>query len=323
MDGGGRKLSSLSQIFGRSRGLDHEAGPVMSGPDINPVVLAVRSRARSFRRRLDALPLPRAGPGTVLALSFIICGWLYGTVVAGTAPALLSGIGSGVGLKPADIVLTGQVETAERELLDALALDGSRSVLGFDVARARSRLLALPWVRDVAIRKLYPGKLTVAVAEKRAAAVWQHHDRLTVVEQTGKPIAKFGITDLLNNRFSHLPHLVGEGASQKASEILPLIARYPSLAGQVTSYTRVADRRWDLGLANGIQVMLPESGLQDSLAQLLALAESDRLLERAVDVIDMRLADRVVLRLQTFAAEARAARVTTRLRDMKKSERKL
>ena len=101
------------------------------------------------------------------------------------------------------------------------------------------------------------------------------------------------------------------------------LPRCPALAGQVTSYTRVADRRWDLGLANGIQVMLPESSLQDSLAQLLALAESDRLLERAVDVIDMRLADRVVLRLQTFAAEARAARVTTRLRDMKKSERKL
>jgi cell division protein FtsQ len=162
MDGGGRKLSSLSGFFARWTGGAHAAGAVASADDINPLALAFRSRIRAFGRRLDAIQAPRTGPGTSLALGFIIAGWFYGSVVAGTASSLVSGIGTSVGLKAKDIVLTGQVETSEQDIIVALALPDQGSLLGFDAAGARERLLALPWVKDVAIRKLYPGKLTVA-----------------------------------------------------------------------------------------------------------------------------------------------------------------
>ena len=259
----------------------------------------------------------------MLALEFILAGWVYGSVMAGTASTVVSGFGASVGLKATDVVLTGQVETSEQELITALGLHQQGSLLGFDAARARERLIELPWVKDVAIRKLYPGKVTVAVAEKRAAAAWQHKDRLTVVEHTGEPIAKFGIADLLNNRFSHLPHLVGDGASAAASEILPIVARYPILSGRVKSYTRVADRRWDLELGNDIVVKLPETNLRDSLKRLAGMAHEQRLFERQISVVDMRLPDRLVLRLLPEAAEMRASYVSDRLKAMKEVERKL
>lgn len=302
------------------------ARPVAAG-NVSPLILAIRSRLRSFRRRLDSIPAPKAGSGSALALTFILGGWFYGSVVGGTAPVLLSGIGAGVGLEATQVILTGQVETSERELMTALAmgqaLGSGGSLLGYDAASARKNVLALPWVKDVAIRKLYPGKLTVAVAEKRAAAVWQHKDRLTVVEQTGLPIAKFGISDLLNNRFSHLPHLVGEGASKTASEILPVVARHAILSGSVASYTRIADRRWNIGLANGMQVLLPENKVQSALSKLAELAGSHRLLDRSIEVVDMRLQDRIVLRLSPEAAEARATVVAARGKAMKELDRKL
>lgn len=316
-------MSSLSGKTGFTSGRDSAAGKPASGVQVNPLALAVRARGRNLLRRIESLPAPRSGVGSALALSFIAAGWFYGSVVAGSAPLLMSGAASTVGLKATNIVLTGQVETSEPELLEALALAQGGSLFGFDAANARRRLLALPWVKDVAIRKLYPGRLTVAVSEKRAAAVWQHQDRLTVVDQTGGIIAKFGIADLINNRFSHLPHLVGKGAPEGANEILPQVALYPGIAGRVRSYVRVANRRWDLGLSNGLTVMLPEADLEGSLRQLALLAGRDRLLEREVDVVDMRVADRVVLRLQPGAAEARAELVAARLKAMKAAERKL
>ena len=258
-----------------------------------------------------------------MALAFIASGWFYGAVVAGTAPAVISGAASSVGLKATDILITGQVETSEREVFDALAMGPSGSLLGFDALNARARLLALPWVKDVAIRKLYPGKLTVALAEKRSVAVWQYKDRLIVVDQAGDEIAKFGIADLLNDRFSHLPHLVGEGAPESASEIIPVVGQYPQLAGSVSSYVRVANRRWDLNLSNGIRVQLPEHGLDERLAHLAELASSERLLEREVSHVDMRVADQVVLRLLPEAAKVRSELVSARLKAMKKADRKL
>ena len=97
----------------------------------------------------------------------------------------------------------------------------------------------------------------------------------------------------------------------------------PQLLGRVTSYTRVADRRWDLGLANGMLIMLPETGVEKSLSRLSDMASQDRLLERQIDVVDMRLADRVTFRMSAEAAEERATLVADRLKAMKKVDREL
>ena len=69
----------------RWAGRDHSAGTIASAESVHPVVLAVRSRGRAFRRRLDSVPAPRAGRGSMLALGFIFAGWVYGSVMAGTA----------------------------------------------------------------------------------------------------------------------------------------------------------------------------------------------------------------------------------------------
>ncbi len=283
----------------------------------------VRSARRQFIRFLSKTPPMRAGVGSALALTIIISGWLAGAVAGGHGSAFLSGAAATVGLKATDIVITGQVETSEREVLAVLGLQDGKSLVGFDVDMARLRLLELPWVRDAAIRKFYPGQLKIVLTEKKAAAVWQRGDRLTVVEKTGKPIAKFGIADLINNRFSHLPHLVGEGAAERAHEILSLVAQYPDIASHVQSYTRIANRRWDVGLVDGARIKLPEAETNRALARVARLNTSQNLLERDLTVVDVRLPDRVVLRLGDDAAKTRAELVADRLKAMKKAERKL
>ena len=282
-----------------------------------------RSRSRRFSKFVDLMPSVRSGQGSMAALCFIVSGWFFGAVVGGSGPAILSGAAASIGLTATDIVISGQVETKESDVFTALSNNAVLSLVGFDVSDARERVLELPWVRDVAIRKLYPGKLQVSLAEKRAMAVWQHNDRLTVVEKTGVSIAKFGIADLLNNRFSHLPHLVGEGAAETAREILPLAARYPDIAGRVETYVRVGDRRWDIQLNNGLLVKLPEFGADAALKQLVSLEEESRLLEREIAVIDLRQSDRVVFRLEPEAAKTRSELVSARLKAMKKADRKL
>jgi len=322
-------LRSLSDIVDRltPQGGGRRAARSSGLPMDEPRVAArgtsafMRKHARALVRLADTMPRLRHGSGHALALGFVTLGWFYGAVVGGSAPAFVSGTAATFGLKATDIVITGQVETSEQDVFSALGVSGS--IVGFSADDARERLLALPWVKNVAIRKIYPGKLTVALAEKRAMAVWQHKDRLTVVEKTGKPIAKFGISDLLNNRFSHLPHLVGDGAAERASEILPLASRYPAIAGRVKSYVHIAGRRWDLQLANGVRIKLPETKVDDALAHVAELENEDRLLEREVTVVDMRLPDRITLRLEEAAAKTRSELVSARLKAMKKADRKL
>jgi cell division protein FtsQ len=67
----------------------------------------------------------------------------------------------------------------------------------------------------------------------------------------------------------------------------------------------VADRRWNLRLKNGIDVRLPETNVEQALDRLVALDREKKILSRDVLAIDLRLPDRVTVRLSDAAAAAR------------------
>lgn len=278
---------------------------------------------RRFQRYLNNAKPVRAGIGSALALGFMTCGLLLGAVTGGHGPTLVSNFAGSVGLQATDIVISGQIETREQDVFDALGLSPNRSLVGFDANSARERIAALPWIESVTVRKLYPGQLLVEMREKHAFAVWQKDEHLSVVQKDGTLISRFGISDLLNNRFSHLPHLVGEGAAEAAAEILPIAAQFPSISGRVQSYSRVANRRWNINLDGGLVIKLPENGLEDAIKILASMQEERRVLDRQISSIDLRISGRIAMRLSPEAATLRAKFVADRAKAMKKAEQNL
>ena len=67
----------------------------------------------------------------------------------------------------------------------------------------------------------------------------------------------------------------------------------------------VAERRWNLRLTNGIDVRLPETDVAAALDRLVALDRDKKLLSRDITMVDLRLPDRVTVRLSDAAAQAR------------------
>ena len=59
---------------------------------------------------------------------------------------------------------------------------------------------------------------------------------------------------------------------------------------------RVGERRWNLQLNNGADVMLPEGHEVAALDRLVQLQQDHALLDRPLVAVDMRLPDRLVLR---------------------------
>ena len=74
------------------------------------------------------------------------------------------------------------------------------------------------------------------------------------------------------------------------------------MAARVTTVVRVGERRWDLIFDNGIRVKLPDNSdpkYKSSTAweRFVRLEKKHRLLAREVSVIDMRIADRLIMRV--------------------------
>ncbi|WP_198647589.1 cell division protein FtsQ/DivIB, partial [Agrobacterium pusense] len=87
------------------------------------------------------------------------------------------------------------------------------------------------------------------------------------------------------------------------------------------AYVRIAGRRWDLHLDNGIVVKLPEENLPQALQLLARLDLEEKVLSRDVAAVDLRLSDRTTIQLTEGAAERRQAAVDARTKALKKAEK--
>jgi cell division protein FtsQ len=122
----------------------------------------------------------------------------------------------------------------------------------------------------------------------------------------------------VSRRFAALPLVVGKGAESRAKDFLLLLSRYPQVRSAVRAIVYVGERRWNLRLNDGLDVRLPEQGLEEALALLSKLDQEDHLFSRDITAIDLRLPDRITVRLSDDAAKARE----DLLKDKKTTKRK-
>jgi len=256
--------------------------------------------------RLVRLP-PRPGVG-IAASILMLAGTLgYGAVAGGHVADVVSwlkdardGAANTIGFRIAAVSLTGSKEVSREEILTTAGVTGRASLLFLDADAARTRLLANPWIADAAVLKLYPDRLQITVTERLAFALWQKDGRVSVIAQDGTVLEPF-----VEDRYRSLPMVVGRGAAQQAKDFLAVIARHPDVQMQLRASIFVAERRWNLRLNNGIDVRLPEGDIEEALDRLVALDRDKKLLSRDIVAVDLRLPDRVSVRLSDAAAQAR------------------
>jgi cell division protein FtsQ len=264
--------------------------------------------ARPLRRRVPRNLRRLALWGAPVALS---AGIGVGVVMSSGSPgsghglssALLSATGA-LGLTVNDIEVEGRTTTDTATILAALGAHAGTPILAVNPARAKEQLEALPWVLSAAIQRRLPSTIYVHLVERTPLAVWQHDGKQELIDHDGTVIP---VGDL--SRFASLPTVVGgDQARHTAADLIDLLASEPDLAARVTAAILVGDRRWNLRIDNAIQVMLPEDDAASAWAKLAKLERTNRLLQRDVQTVDMRLPDRLVMRVNDPAKDPAPAK---------------
>lgn len=244
---------------------------------------------------------------TMLSAAYIGGAVAYGAYLGGHMPEVVQTITAHSGFAVDEIQVSGNRETSEIDVLDRLELNGWTSLIGFNPDEARERIQSLPWVETATVRKTYPDSIEVKIVEREAFAIWQTAGQLNVIERSGRIIAPFD-----GGRQASLPLIVGAGAPEGAISFIDRVAAYPELAARVKGYVRIGERRWDIRLENGITVKLPEFGEEAAMADLLQQQRENGLLDKDIAVVDMRIADRMVVQLTPGAMERREAELKQR-----------
>ena len=315
MDGGGR----LDQPLMRSGQLGAKGiGAPVDEPDLARAqsddpghfangISAFFGNRRRVRRWLAKVA--NAPPGFGVAGSILLIGatLAYGAVAGARIATICDlfreardGAANSAGFRIAQISLSGEKEVSRDQVLRTAGVTGRASLLFLDADAARARLLANPWIADAAVLKLYPDRLQITIAERQAFALWQEDGNINVIAADGTVLEPFA-----EDRFLGLPLVVGRGAERAAKDFIGLINRYSDIRSALRASILVAERRWNLRLTNGIDVRLPETNVEAALDRLVDLDRDKKLLSRDITAIDLRLPDRVTVRLSDAAAQAR------------------
>jgi cell division protein FtsQ len=248
---------------------------------------------RRQRRLLKPLALVVAASLAVVFIGAAVRSVLPGSVAGGSLATLrerLGNVTAASGLRVADIIVEGRANTPEPLLRAAIGVSKGDPILGFSVEAARARIETLSWVEHATVERRLPGTVVVSLQERRPFAIWQNQGKFLLVDRAGQVVNQ----DV--SQFRKLPLIVGPGAPAAASVLLDALTDRPALAEKVVASVRVAERRWNLRMTNGTDVMLPEGHETAALDRLMQLEQGHGLLERPLAAIDMRLPDRLVLR---------------------------
>ncbi|WP_165498181.1 cell division protein FtsQ/DivIB [Siculibacillus lacustris] len=238
--------------------------------------------------------------GTFAALAFLGAWGGYGLVLSGEWRPTVDALASGLGFAITSIEIRGLSEADSTEISDRIDAARTGSLAMLDAEQARQRIAEIPWVADVTVKKLYPNRVVVDLTERLPFALWQDDGRVKVVDRSGAVMA-----DVIQTRHAGLPLVVGAGANARVQEAVALMNAAPSLRPKIRAAVLVAERRWNLMTVDGIEILLPEEDPQGALARVADLQQSKKLLERDLVAVDLRVSDRLFVRLSDAAAEIR------------------
>ncbi len=172
-----------------------------------------------------------------------------------------------------------QVQAAARPHLD-------RGFFAVDLEGVRASLAALPWVEQVAVRKLWPDTLEIALVEHRALARWGESRLLS---DRG---VLFEVPDL--ETLQGLPRF--EAADSQIDEVMQMYARTQpllTLVGDAPQHLQLSPRgAWTLLLGSGTELVLGRSQPLPRLERFVAaLPELKRAEARPLLRADLRYAN--------------------------------
>jgi cell division protein FtsQ len=240
------------------------------------------------------------------AIGFVGAGGWYltssGWVAEKTADAntALLNVTATAGLQVQDVVLTGRQRANADEILAALDLQRGSPILAVDMTAARERIESIGWVASAEIARRLPDVIFVRVVEREPLALWQHDGKTALVDRDGAVIQRSGL-----EAFGDFPLIVGEGAPERAAQLLDLLNAYPAVAEATEAAIRVSDRRWNLRLRTGIDVRLPEKNISLALDRLEEFQREHALFNRDVVAVDLRVPDRLIVRVNPNATKAK------------------
>lgn len=256
---------------------------------------AARQRMQTLRRRF------MLGAGALVASVVIgssLWGWKNGIVqqaVEQTQNGIVR-LSAARGFVVKDMYLEGRETISVDAIRRAAGVNRGDPIFAASPEEVKERLESIPGVREAQVERVLPNALHIHIVERRPVAIWQHDGQLNLIDDKGVVMSEAAA-----NQHPNLLLVVGDDAPEHAVELMRVLGTEKDLFHQVKAAIRVGNRRWNIRFLNGVEVKLPEHDIAAAWGRLSGMQQAQKVLERNVVAIDLRLSDRVYFKLPVSA----------------------
>lgn len=196
------------------------------------------------------------------------------------------------------VVIEGNRHLGKAELMELMELRGTENLATLDLEGVYENLHASPWIKEASLRKELPGTLHIRLMETRPLAMLRASDGMYIVDASGIVLDR-----IVGQPASFLPVIVyarpdGSTEFNAALELAEAIRE----SGLMSERESVEIVGLDKGINNielvvdGMKVKFGDGQYREKLDKFYDLAEEIGRRVEGVEYIDLRFANRVVVK---------------------------
>lgn len=194
------------------------------------------------------------------------------------------------------IRFTGNRHLTDEDLRSLSGLGEKENLATLSSSSVFRSMSTSPWIRSVSVRKDFPHTLQVFISEAEAFALLDMGGRHFIVDNRGRLLE-----ELKDSPIPFLPVIVGDPFEKKDvfGEAINLVRaiRDAGMIGRKDRIEVIAQKQQEMTVnLDGVVVKVGTGDYQEKLVRLLELEEEIRTRRIPVDYIDLRFANRVVVK---------------------------
>lgn len=195
-----------------------------------------------------------------------------------------------------EIVFFGNVHLSDGDLKALIGAIENESLLRLSTKEISTRLLKSPWIKDVCVRKDFPHGISIRVHESSPFAILEMKGRSFLVDEKGKMLEE------MKGAVPFLPVITADPFKNRdifmEAISLARVLKEKKIATERNRVEIVADK-----VAESISVVIDnvivkvgQGNYEQKLSRLFELEDEIKKRAIAVDYVDLRFANRVVLK---------------------------
>ena len=187
------------------------------------------------------------------------------------------------------IKIEGVINADKEEIEKKFGQFNGKSIIFISRSQFKEISRGLKFIKELQVKKIYPDKIKLNVIEYKPMGVFVGKNKKLLLLEGGGIIENYE-----NNKFNHLPLVIGNGAQKKLHLFHQSLENVNFESNLVKQFNYFDINRWDILLKDGKILKLPNNNYQNSLEKFLSIYKKEGF--STFKVFDFRISGELILK---------------------------